>query len=66
MKYILPALALLALVGADPAFAGALSDPIVSPEVVSADATASSPEKLDGLVVAVSYVLWIMLLGGAF
>ncbi len=66
VKYIFPALALVILVGADPAVAGSLTDPIVAPEVVSADAIASSPEKLDGLVVAVAYVVWIMLLGGAF
>lgn len=66
VKYILPVVALLALVGADPALAGSLSDPVVAPEVVSADATASSPEKLDGLVIAVGYILWMLVLGGAF
>lgn len=66
VKYYLLAIALAAVVSVEPALAGSLSAPIMSPEVVSAETTASSPEKLDGLMVAIGYVIWMMVLGGAF
>ena len=48
-----------------PAFAGGLADPIVAPEVVAADATASS-DALDSLVPALFVMLLILNVAGAF
>ncbi|QGX98659.1 hypothetical protein EI983_10405 [Roseovarius faecimaris] len=61
MKYILVA----AFFAASPALAGSLSDPVVTPDVVVAEAVADS-SNADGLIIAVWLATLLAAAGGAF
>lgn len=58
-------LALVCLVLAGPGLASGLTDPVVAPDVIAAEATAASPAKLDGLITAIFTILLILNLAGA-
>lgn len=66
VKPILPALSLITITAVDPAFAASMAEPIMSPDVVSAEASTMSVATQDAMVAAVFYILLILQTGGAF
>lgn len=57
---------LLLLTLALPAAAGTVADPVVSSDMVADAATKSTTSNIDGLMIALAYVLFLLAVGGAF
>lgn len=57
---------LIVLAVALPAAAGGTPEPAMTPEMVADAATQSTTENIDGLMVAIAYILLFAVAGGAF
>lgn len=62
----MPLFVLLVIALALPATLGAAADPAMNPDVIAEAANDSVTPKIDGLMIALAYVLFIMTVGGAF
>ena len=66
MKNVLIAGAIACTLLVEPALAGSLTDPVVDQEVVAQAATEDSTAKVDALMLALFYILFLAAAGGAF
>nr|WP_317054955.1 hypothetical protein [Roseovarius sp. W115] len=64
VKHLTIAVGLIFVLAAEPSLAGSLSDPVVEPEVIAEDSTASS-EKLEGTLAGLAVLLIILGAAGA-
>ncbi len=66
MKKILVATAFASLLALEPALAGTLSEPVVDQQMVADAAIDDSTAKIDGLMLALFYIVFLAAAGGAF
>lgn len=66
MRNIVVAGALACALLVEPALAGTLTDPVIDQDVVAQAATEDSTAKVDALMLALFYILFLAAAGGAF
>lgn len=66
MKNLIIASCVAAFCLSFPALAGTVADPVVDPEVVAQAAVDDSMGDIDALLVAIGYILFLLVAGGAF